>query len=273
MVSISILSAVDTMTILYSTIALAGLALVFAVVLAVLGKKLAVKENEKVKEVRSRLSGANCGACGYAGCDAFAKAVVEGGADINDCSATAVEKRKEIAEILGVEVNAVPTRVVVKCCGGNQAEDKYEYMGYGNCQSMVLLAGGRKKCAWGCVGTGSCTDICPTHAITVGENGYAVVDDELCINCGKCISACPKSIVARIPESAKVYVACSNHQKGKEVKDICKSGCIACGMCARNCPEKAITIVDNLAVIDYDKCTNCGLCASKCPTKCIKILD
>lgn len=271
---INVVSAVNPMTILYSALALLGLALVFGVLLAVLGKKLAVKEDEKVAEVRKHLSGANCGACGYAGCDAFAKAVAEGKADINNCSATAPAEKKVIGEILGVSVDAEETKIVVACNGGNAAKDKYEYMGYGNCRSMELLGGGRKVCPWGCLGMGSCTDACPEHAIDVRDGGYAVVDREKCITCGKCITACPKKLVKRIPASAKVYIACSNCLRGgKDVKAMCTNGCLGCGLCAKNCPEQAITMVNNLPVIDYSKCTGCGLCASKCPAKCIKSCD
>ena len=121
-----IISAVDAMTILYSALVLLALALVFGVLLAVLGKKLAVKEDERVAKVREHLSGANCGACGYAGCDAFAKAVAEGKADVGGCAATAAEEKRRIGEILGIEVKAEETVVVVACNGGNAAADRYE---------------------------------------------------------------------------------------------------------------------------------------------------
>ena len=274
MTLLSVLSAVDPMTILWSALVLLALAAVFGILLAVLGKKFAVKENEKEKEIRSHLSGANCGACGYAGCDAFAKALAEGKADVNSCSATAASEKKIIGEILGVSVDAAETKIVVACNGGNAARDKYEYMGYGNCRSMELLGGGRKVCPWGCLGMGSCTDACPEHAIDVRDGGYAEVDREKCIVCGKCVAACPKKLIKRVPADAKVYIACSNCLRGgKEVKAMCANGCLGCGLCAKLCPAHAITMTDNLPVIDYSKCTGCGLCASKCPAKCIKHCD
>ena len=205
-----VLSAVDPMTVLWSALVLLALAAVFGVLLAVMGKKFAVRKDEKEEEIRRHLSGANCGACGYAGCDAFAKALAEGKADVNSCSATAPAEKKMIGEIMGVAVDAEATKIVVACNGGNDANDKYEYMGYGDCRSMELLGGGRKVCPWGCLGMGSCTDACPVHAIEVGEHGYAEVDREKCITCGKCVAVCPKHLVKRVPASAKVYIACSN---------------------------------------------------------------
>lgn len=263
-------AAVNPMTILYSSIILLALALIFGLLLAILGKKLAVKEDERVSQVRKNLSGANCGGCGFAGCDAFAKALVEGKADITACSATSVENKNQIGEILGISVSAEETKIIVACRGGNNAVDKYDYMGYGDCRSMELLGGGRKQCKWGCLGMGACTDACPEHAIDVREGGFAVVDRTKCIACGKCISACPKGIIKRIPAKAKVYVACSNCLRGgKDVRAICSVGCLGCGLCAKVCPHQAVTMANNLPVFDYDKCTGCGLCSEKCPSKCI----
>ena len=264
----------DIKNILIATAVVAAVGIAIAILLSIAEKLFHVDVDERESAVRECLAGNNCGACGYAGCDAFAKAVAEGKADINNCSATAPAEKKIIGEILGVSVDAEETKIVVACNGGNAAKDKYEYMGYGNCRSMELLGGGRKVCPWGCLGMGSCTDACPEHAIDVRDGGYAVVDREKCITCGKCITACPKKLVKRIPASAKVYVACSNCLRGgKDVKAMCTNGCLGCGLCAKNCPEQAITMVNNLPVIDYSKCTGCGLCASKCPAKCIKSCD
>lgn len=266
---INLLAASKALQVFIPALILLVLAMLFAIALAYLGKKLAVSRDERIDQVRDCLSGANCGACGYAGCDGFATALVEGKAELSSCNATSKEKKEEIAEILGLTDTGEATKVVVCCHGGQDAKDKYDYVGYGDCRSMELLAGGRKQCAWGCLGTGSCVDACQHHAVTVKQKGYSEVSLSKCISCGRCISVCPKKIIKRIPASATYYVACSNHQKGKEVRELCTKGCIACGICVKQCEVGAITIVDNLATIDYTKCINCGKCAAKCPQRCI----
>lgn len=270
---INLLAASQALQVFIPALILLVLAMLFAIALAYLGKKLAVSRDERIDQVRDCLSGANCGACGYAGCDGFATALVEGKAELSSCNATSKEKKEEIAEILGLTDTGEATKVVVCCHGGQDAKDKYDYVGYGDCRSMELLAGGRKQCAWGCLGTGSCVDACQHHAVTVKQKGYSEVSLSKCISCGKCISVCPKKIIKRIPASATYYVACSNHQKGKEVRELCTKGCIACGICVKQCEVGAITIVDNLATIDYTKCINCGKCAAKCPQRCIVSTD
>ena len=270
---INLLAVSKALQVFIPALILLVLAMLFAIALAYLGKKLAVSRDERIDRVKDCLSGANCGACGYAGCDSFATALVEGKAELSSCNATSKEKKEEIAEILGLTDTGEATKVVVCCHGGQDAKDKYDYVGYGDCRSMELLAGGRKQCAWGCLGTGSCVDACQHHAVTVKQKGYSEVSLSKCISCGKCISVCPKKIIKRIPASATYYVACSNHQKGKEVRELCTKGCIACGICVKQCEVGAITIVDNLATIDYTKCINCGKCAAKCPQRCIVSTD
>lgn len=270
---INLLAASKALQVFIPALILLVLAMLFAIALAYLGKKLAVSRDERIDRVKDCLSGANCGACGYAGCDGFATALVEGKAELSSCNATSKEKKEEIAEILGLTDTGEATKVVVCCHGGQDAKDKYDYVGYGDCRSMELLAGGRKQCAWGCLGTGSCVDACQHHAVTVKQKGYSEVSLSKCISCGRCISVCPKKIIKRIPASATYYVACSNHQKGKEVRELCTKGCIACGICVKQCEVGAITIVDNLATIDYTKCINCGKCAAKCPQRCIVSTD
>lgn len=248
-----------------------GVGLLMAGLIILISRFCQVKEDPRIKEVEKRLAGANCGACGHPGCAGFAKALVEGKASLNSCGQTDKEAQIEISNILGIafDGNAEPTIAVVACCGGNKCDDKYSYQGYGTCVSQNMLAGGRKACEVGCMGSGSCVDACPYMAIECYE-GYAHIDPDICRSCGLCIQTCPKRLIKRVPKSAKVYIACSTECRGKDVMSKCKAGCIACGKCEKTCPNGAIHLVNNVPIIDYSKCVNCGKCLEACPRHCIK---
>lgn len=256
--------------VIYSVLLLGGLALFFAGLISFLAKKLHVDQDPRIDAVRGLLSGANCGACGEAGCDAFAKSLVEGKNGLSACPSTSAENKEKIGEILGISADGEETEVRVICCGGNNCKDKYSYQGYGDCKSMELLAEGRKLCPVGCMGMGSCVDACHYDAIEVNDEGFAEVNQENCIGCGACIDACPKDLIQRVPKKAKILISCSNHGKGKEVKSICATGCIGCTLCVKACKYDAIKMENNLPVIDYNKCVGCLECVAKCPTKVIR---
>ena len=248
----------------------AALALLFAILILVVSKFCAVKTDEKLAKITEHLAGANCGGCGYAGCEGFAKALLEGKAELSSCGPTSNENKAAIAEVLGIEFAASePVYAVVACAGGMKSKNKYNYIGNPGCLAEGMYLGGKKQCAYGCMGEGTCESLCPYAAIAVKE-GVALVDKALCEACGLCVKNCPKHIIRLIPKRAKVYVACSTPCRGKETMSVCETGCIGCGLCAKNCPEKAITMVNNLPVIDYDKCTGCKTCVAKCPRKTIK---
>lgn len=253
-------------------ILIAAIAGVLAFFLAFLGNKMSVERDARIDDVKRHLSGANCGGCGYAGCDAFAEALVKGEASLSACNATSKQGKENIAKLLNLTVeDSKMTVAVVHCNGGNSCENKYDYQGYGDCVSAEILAGGNKACDVGCMGLGSCADACKYNAISVGKDtAVAKVDYKHCTSCGACVAACPKKLISRIPADAAVYVACSNLCRGKEVIGVCKNGCIGCGRCEKNCSTRAISIRNNLAVIDYDKCNKCGNCVDVCPRKCIR---
>lgn len=234
--------------------------------LSFLGEKLAIDRDGRIDEIERNLAGANCGGCGCSGCGGFAQKLAQGNCSLNDCHVTSPEKKAEIAKLLGIELtDEEPTVAVVHCNGGvENCADKFEYKGNPTCAACNSLLGGNKACSYACLGCGDCKAVCPEDAIKVSGR-LAQVDPDRCISCGACITACPKNIIGRIPASAPVYIACSSNCRGKEVASVCKVGCIACEKCAKVCPHGAITMHDNLPVIDYKKCTGCLTCVEKCP--------
>ena len=250
----------------------AVIAIVFGILIIIVSKVCAVNEDERISKVAENLAGANCGGCGFAGCADFAKALVEGKAELSSCGATSSEQKEEICTILGIDFSSSePMMAIINCAGGVNATDKFDYVGNSGCNYQVALNGGSKSCPEGCLGDGTCLKACPHGGITY-SNGVCVIDKDLCEACGVCVRACPKHLITFIPKRAKVFVACSTKCVGKVAMTNCKVSCIGCGLCAKNCPENAITIENGLAVIDYSKCTGCKTCVSKCPRKSIKEL-
>lgn len=262
----------DFSNVLFPMISLGGLGVIFGMLLGYASKKFAIQVDPRVPAVRDALPGANCGGCGYAGCDACAKAMVEGEAAPNACPVGGAETAKKIGEILGLNVEAsVKKAAFVKCNGTcSNAKNKYEYSGIKDCRDAALLpGGGHKGCNYGCLGFGSCVKVCEFGALSI-VNGVAVVDEDKCTSCGKCVKACPKGLINIVPVEKQVRVVCNSKDRGKDVKDNCSVGCIGCRMCERVCQFGAIKFENNLAEVDYEKCTQCNSCALKCPTKAIK---
>lgn len=260
----------DILSIVFSALSLGGLGLLFGLGLGYAAKKFAIEVDPLIPQVREALPGANCGACGFAGCDAFAKAVVEGIAPTNGCPVGGKETAANVSRIMGVEAVETARRVAYIKCQGNcdVAVNKYEYLGVMDCKSAAFLQGkGAKGCEFGCLGLGSCVRVCEFNAIDI-VNGVAVINDN-CVACGKCVLECPKALIEMVPNDSKVRVSCASLDKGKTVKENCSVGCIACKMCEKACEFDAIHVNGNLAKIDYEKCTQCDACVEKCPTKAI----
>ena len=143
---------------------MAGIAIFFAVLIIIISRFCEVKGDPRVPEIVSHLSGANCGGCGHPGCEGFARARwLKARQSLDDCGQTTKANKIEISNILGINYSGgEETVAVVACCGGIACDDKYSYQGYGSCISQQLLADGRKKkCEVGCMGAGSCVDVCP----------------------------------------------------------------------------------------------------------------
>lgn len=253
--------------IIWPVVALGGLGLVLGLGLAIASKLLAVKTDPNIEKVRDLLPGANCGGCGFPGCDGFAKAVCAGEADVTKCVALSSDNLSAISELLGVDAQMGEKMVARVLCQGDSENcvSKFKYSGISDCRAAAMLAGGPSACAFGCVGLLTCAKVCPFGAISLSDKGIATVDEDICTGCGKCAEACPKNGIVIMPKSHGVYICCRTTEKGKAVATVCKAGCISCGLCAKKCPEGAIVMKDNLPHIDYDKCTGCGTCAQVCP--------
>ena len=256
--------------ILFPVVSLGGLGVTFGVLLGYASTKFAVEVDERVALVRECLPSANCGGCGYAGCDAYAQAVVDG-APANKCTPGGATVAEKIGQVLGVSVDAAEKTVAFVNCKGtcSTAKDKYKYYGVTDCrQAVIAPGGGAKACGFGCLGLGTCVSVCQFNSIEI-KDGIAVINEDTCTGCNACVQICPKNVIDLVPASKSVRIACNSNEKGKTVKDNCSVGCIACTICAKNCPEGAITMVNDLPVIDFSKCTQCNVCVTKCPTKTI----
>ena len=257
--------------ILMPIVSLGGISLVFGAGLAFASHKFAIKVDHRVDEVREVLPGANCGACGYPGCDAFATAVVVGDAPVSGCTVGGAKVAEKVGAIMGQTVTETEKKVAKVLCNGDceSAKNKYEYQGVEDCVAAAMFHGGPKECNYGCMGLGTCVRACPFDALYINDKGIAVVDEEKCTGCEICVSVCPKNIIEMIPVSSQVQVMCKSEDEGRDVRKYCTVGCIACKICEKACEYDAIKVNDNIARIDYEKCVNCMVCAEKCPTKSI----
>ena len=257
--------------IIYTLIVALAIGFALGVLLGLFKKIFYVKVDPKIQEVRDVLSGANCGGCGYAGCDAFAEALVNGEAPADGCVAGGSETTAKVASILGVDAGESVKKVAFLACGGTKdcAKDKGIYSGVETCQAAQLAVNGTKLCAFGCIGYGDCVEACPFEALVLGANGLPVVLEDKCVGCGKCTKACPKHLLKLIPAETKGAIAkCSCQSDNKpQIRKDCTAGCFKCGLCAKKCPEGAIDISSGLPVIDYTKCTSCGECVKACVDK------
>lgn len=249
----------------------AAIAAVLGIILAIASKVFYVETDERIEKIKEQLPGANCGGCGYAGCEALAVAIVEGKAPVNACNGCSDAGVKAISEIMGIssDIKTVRMRAQVMCSGTNDlAKKKFLYEGVSDCFAANRLSGGDKMCPNGCIGLGTCVAACKFDAITV-INGVASIDYKKCKACGACVAACPKKLIRLVPADTPHWVGCMSADKGAVTRTYCDIGCIGCKLCEKKCEAGAITVNGNVAEIDYTKCTGCGVCESVCPRKVI----
>ncbi|MDE6312205.1 MAG: RnfABCDGE type electron transport complex subunit B [Lachnospiraceae bacterium] len=257
--------------IIIAALVIAVIGLLLGLFLGAAGEKFKVEVDEKEVAVRAELPGNNCGGCGYAGCDGLAAAIAKGKAEVSACPVGGDACAKKIGEIMGISAKeSKPMTAFVKCAGTcDKTKQDYQYYGVEDCKMLSFVPnGGPKTCNYGCLGFGSCVKVCPFDAIHIVD-GVAKVDSDRCKACKKCIAECPKNLIELVPKDSSHLVQCSSKDRGVDVMKGCSVGCIGCKLCEKICETGAITVVDNVAHIDPEKCNNCGKCAEKCPKKII----
>ncbi|MBP5397564.1 MAG: Fe-S cluster domain-containing protein [Bacteroidales bacterium] len=263
-------------SILWTIVLVTVLGAVLAMVLYLVASKFKVEEDPRIDEVEKVMPGANCGGCGFAGCRAFAQSCVEkGNLDDNFCPVGGNDVMKKVAAILGLEASVkAPMVAVVRCNGSCEARPKTTvYDGKQSCRVKAALYAGDTACSYGCLGCGDCVDACVFGALSMDPvTGLPVVSESKCTACGACAKACPKGVIelrAKGPRSMRVFVSCINKDKGAVARKACKNACIGCGKCAKVCTHEAITLENNVAYIDFNKCKLCKKCVAECPTGAI----
>ena len=266
---------------IFAFISMGVVAIVLAVVIFFVSRKFLVEDNPKVKDVLSMLPGVNCGACGFAGCQALAVAFVEGAekGDIEGlfCPPGAQPVLANVAAYLKMVPTNTHKRVAVLRCGGtcNASPSRLSYQGPNSCTVANGLFAGEGGCAFGCMGHGDCVKVCTFDAMRLNpETGLPEIDPEKCTSCGACVKACPRNLIQLRPygkEAKRVWVNCQNTEKGALSRKNCSVSCIACTKCVKVCESiaQAITMENNLAYIDPAKCIACGECVGVCPTGAI----
>lgn len=263
-------------TILITIVSLGLLAMISAVILFIVAQKFKIFEDSRIDDVQAVLPQANCGACGFAGCRNFAEALVKadsfeglncpvGGAAVMGSAGTILGKIAPLAD---------PMVAVLLCNGTPEFRPRTsKYDGARDCRISNSLYIGETDCSYGCMGHGNCVRACIFDAVQIDvTTGLPVFSDEKCVACGACVKACARHLIElrkKAKKDRKIYVSCSNCDKGGPARRACKVACIACGKCIKVCEYEAITIENNLAYIDALKCKFCRKCVTECPTASI----
>lgn len=256
---------------LAAVITLGVLGLSFGALLVYASKKFAVYVDPRELAVEAALPGVNCGSCGEAGCSSFAHSLVTGKIAASACTVANAETKEKLGGIMGVSVDTSDIKSAMVLCYAtpDDSANMYNYSGIETCKAVSMVAGGNKKCSFGCLGLGDCERVCPSGAIVI-KNDLAWINESKCISCELCVKECPRHIIAMVPIAKKIHVMCSSCDDVKTTKVNCNIGCNACKICEKKCEDDAIHVINNHAIIDYAKCTQCGICVEKCPRKIIK---
>ncbi len=266
--------------ILYAVVSLGAIGVAAAVILYFIAQKFKVVEDPRIDVVDDILPGANCGGCGFAGCRSLAEAIVKKESlEGFNCPVGGAEVMSQIGDALGLVVEESEPMIAVVRCNGSKAnaEGKVDFDGPASCAFAHSLYAGESGCPNGCLGLGDCVASCAFDAIYIDEEtGLPVVSDDKCVACGACVKACPRNIIELRKKGKKdrrIFVSCVNTEKGAPAKKNCSVACIGCGKCVKICPFEAITLKNNLAYIDFEKCKLCRKCVAECPTGAIHELN
>ncbi len=254
----------NLLPIIIPVVFVSAIGIISGLILALASKFMAAPSNQKVEAIRECLPGANCGGCGYSGCDDYAVALAEGKVGADKCAPGGEATISALSKMLGIEIDSAP-KVAFIACGGNAEgiKDRFQYSGLGTCKGANLVYGGAHVCQNGCLQFGDCIAACPFDAISL-TNGKVSVCEELCKGCGVCVDVCPKSLISLVPKDKAIKIACSNIAPRVSRAKACASACVGCGLCEKACEAGALTMVNDLAVIDYTLCTNCKKCKDAC---------
>jgi RnfABCDGE-type electron transport complex B subunit len=231
---------------------LLSMAVIIGYVLGWASRTFHVEVDPRVERINDSLPAANCGGCGYIGCNDYAEAIVHDDASVNLCAPGGPACAEAVAEIMGVEVEQTwPYRAVVHCSANtDQRLGRTEYLGEPTCSAANLVTN-VQGCVYGCLGLGDCELVCDYDAIHMID-GLAKINYKKCTGCGACVDICPRHIISRIPFKAEqvLVVKCSNDDFGIDVKKVCQVGCIGCKACTRF--SELIRMEGNLPVVEYE---------------------
>ncbi len=263
---------VSTSSLLASVAVLGGVGTTFGALIALANARFRVEEDPRVDALSDILPGANCGACGFAGCRAFAEAVIDGRTPPARCTVMSEGEREDVGALLGVDATVTDRAVArLMCAGGHDvAPRKATYRGIESCAAAVAVSGGGKGCAWGCVGFADCEVACGFDAIHMGPNGLPIVDVDACTACNDCVEVCPLGLFRLLPLDTHLLVQCRNLLDGDLAEAVCSVACTGCRKCAQDAGPELIEIRQGLAVIDYDRIELENPAAiERCPTGAI----
>jgi len=249
---------------------LLGLGSGFALVLLIASEKLKVEVDPKIEQIYEALPHIDCGACGFAGCSSYAKAVAEDPELLGKCAPGGQKCAEAIAAILNLQVSdsGAPQRPIVHCRARTEDKTLYaHYQGILSCTAANALPNAQ-ACKFGCLGYSDCVAACKFDALHVVDD-LATVDYDKCTGCTACSKACPRNLIKMVGFNHEnmLTVACSSKESGKSTRGMCKVGCIGCGLCVRQ--TDLFSMEENLAHLDYKKyepAEQTETALNKCPT-------